>query len=163
MLNNQDYSDIDFSDIYMMRLTPDGISRTWHELKMPIELSLPPISNPSENPARMTRILEDLLMGSLQCFIFYVKQDSKTVPFGMCITAIIDAIGGNRSLLLYAAYGHTSFIKGSGLVSCIKKLSEYASGQGCNSITAYSNIPTVIDAIRDLGGNTDYRLLTLEV
>ena len=75
---------------------------------------------------------------------------------------IFDDSSATRNMLIYCIYGYTDIDKES-WVSGIKALSKYANSQGCNQIVAYSNLPTIINIVKRLGGNADYTFLTFDV
>lgn len=148
----------------MLKLNVNAIAENWPVLKDPIEVSLPPLSVPTEAHDRMTRILECLLAGTLECHIFFKVIGGETFIYGLVVLAVVGNIeDSGRHLLIYAAWGHTKYLFENGLMQCLNIVRDYARGQGCKTIVAYSANPFVVRCIKEAGGNSDYRLLTMEV
>ncbi len=148
----------------MLKLRVEAIAENWNVLKGPIEMSLPPLSSPTETPDRMTRVLECLLAGTLECHVFFKVIQGEIFIYGLVVLAVVGNIeDSGKHLLIYAAWGHTKFLFENGLMQCLDLVRKYAFGKGCKTIIAYSSNPFVIRCVKEAGGNSDYRLLTLEV
>lgn len=164
MHSQQIYDADDGSELLMIRLTPEAISNTWPDLRSAIESALAPIQDPIKSMKRREHILESLLSGKLMCHSFYKIIDGNPYAFGVVVTTVIFSIDdGEQCLLIYAVYGHPKYVSGDYAEKFFNKMNEFASGIGCKKIMAYSNIKEVIDAIKRLGGNANYTLLSLEV
>lgn len=164
MHSQQIYDADDGSELLMARLTPEAISNTWPDLRAAIESALAPIPDPVKFMKRREHILESLLSGKLMCHSFYKMIDTVPYAFGIVVTTVIHSIDdGEDILLIYAVYGHPKYVTGDYAEKFFGKMGEFAIGIGCKRIMAYSNIKEVIDAIKRLGGNADYTLLSLEV
>lgn len=148
----------------MLRLKAEAIADNWPVLRGPIEVSLPPLTVPTESYNRMTNILGCLLAGTLECHIFFKVIKGETFVYGLTVLAVgrnIEDTGDH--MLIYAAWGHTKYLFENGLMQCLGLIRKYAYGRGCKAIITYSANPFVIRCIKEAGGNADYRLLTLEV
>jgi len=164
MHSQQIYDADDGSELLMARLTPEAISNTWPDLRAAIESALAPISDPMKFMKRREYILESLLSGKLMCHSFYKIINNTPYAFGVVVTSVIRSLDdGENILLIYAVYGHPKYVTGDYAEKFFGKMKEFALGVECKRIMAYSNIKEVIDAIKRLGGNADYTLLSLEV
>lgn len=158
------YKDDDGSELLLTLMTPEAISRTWPDLRAAIEIALPPLSNPLENVDRMSGILESLLIGKLHCHAIYKVVEDQPYAFGIVITSIINAVDSDaKNLLIYVLYAHPKYVTGDYADKFIEKIKEFARANGCKALIAYTTIPELINNFIRLGGNADYRLLTMEV
>lgn len=166
MLNqqNSDYDADDGSDLLLVKLTPEAISRTWPDLRAALEVVLPPISNPTQGPDRMTNILEALLTERLICYCIYKRIDGTVYVFGIVIVSIMKNVESEqRNLLIYALYAHPKYVSGDYAEKFILKMKEVAKNYDCKALVAYTSIPNLISHFVRLGGDASYRLLTMEV
>ena len=143
----------------LTRLLPDQVSNLWSIIKYAVEESLPPIAG--ESPNKMNNILTALLCSKAQCWMSYVKSKEGNKFEGLVITEIThDDISDTKSLLIYCLYGFEKASRKS-WTGGMKALVKFASSRGCSSITAYSEIPSIISLVERLGGETKYRFIKI--
>jgi len=150
----------DTKDQYqLVKLSPEEISEKWEDgLMDAIEASLPPLAN-YESPERMNNILRALCGGGLECWTLWLGDDLQIVGV---FELIIDHATGNKSLLIYALYSYSEVsYEFWGIL--LKSVRKTAKEKGCSRIVAYSNVDRVVDIINALGGNSEFRFLSLEV
>jgi len=139
----------------LLLLMPEQIGTYWEELKEGIESTLPP-----GMPGRSQRILTGLLDGSVQAWVSYRHEDSKTIVDGAVLTRIVeDYIDGTRDLLIYClwAVGETHE---STWTEGLRALLDYAKGRKCNRTIAYSDVPMIIGLTKLMSGEARYVFLT---
>ena len=145
--------------IMLTRLLPDQVSNLWSIIKYAVEESLPPIAG--ESPNKMNNILTALLCSKAQCWMSYVKSKEGNKFEGLVITEITHGdISDTKSLLIYCLYGFEKASRKS-WTGGMKALVKFASSRGCSSITAYSEIPSIISLVERLGGETKYRFIKI--
>lgn len=141
----------------LIRLTGEQASNYWDFIKEGLEAALPPVVGMQSD--RMSNILGAVLSGSLTIWVSTNKEKDNTID-GFCATSInTDAISGTKSLLIYAVYGINSVDQS--WKNGMKTVREYAQGQGCHRILAYSDVPSILAMVERLGGDTKYRLISL--
>ena len=141
MPSQQIYDADDGSELLMVLLMPEAISKTWPDLKAAIETALPPLSNPTQTMNRMTDILESLLSGRLFCHTLYKMIDNSPYVFGIVVSAFLHNVENDqKNLLIYSLYGHPKYITGDYAEKFINKMKEFARGHGCKALVAYSNV-----------------------
>lgn len=151
-------------DLLLALMTPEAISRTWPDLRAAIEKALPPLSNPIESIDRMSNILESLLVGKLHCYAIYKMLEDQPYAFGIVVVSILTSIESDKkNLLIYALYAHPKYVTGDYADKFVNKMKEVARGNDCKAIIAYTTSKMIIDNFVRLGGNADYRLLSMEV
>ena len=140
---------------------PDQIANFWDVIKYAVEESLPPIVG--DHPDRMNRILASLLCGKTECWASYNKNESSIRFEGIVLTKIIyDDASDTRNLLMYCLYGYEdvnkeSWFEGVGI------LAKYAKSKKCSKITAYTEIPYMIDMAKMLGGEAKYTFVSFDI
>lgn len=147
--------------IKMHKVEPSQISKHWHWISPSIEMALPPTISAA---GRMSKVLESLMVGKMVLHTFYDHNDNKDPEIlAILVTAILDTLDGDDSqLLIYSIYAFKetplSYVKGA-----LELIKIYAKNVGCNSIIAYTNIPSMRKFITLVGGKADFTLLRLEV
>ncbi len=138
---------------------PDQISKFWSIIKYGIEESLPPIA--SDKPDRMNRMLMSLLSDKAQCWVSYTKHDESRKLEAVLITRVLyDDVSDNKNLLIYCLYGYEDISRDS-WTSGFKSLVKYADSIDCARIIAYTDIPSIVDHVVKLGGDTRYTFISL--
>lgn len=144
----------------LLRLLPDQIAGWWDELKPAIEVSLPPIVGDSEG--RMNNILSAMLVGGIDCWISYRKNEEGVEVTGIVTTTIVvDNISGTRSLLIYSIYSPQGDLGQDGWAEGYDALSKYAKVVNCENLSAYTALDYICKVVETLGGNTDFRYVTV--
>lgn len=145
----------------LTRLLPEQISEFWDVIKFAAEQSLPPIAG--EHPDKMNRVLSALLSGKAQCWASYVKGEEVNKFEGFLITKIIyDEVSDTKNLLLYCLYGYTEVEQNTWIVGLVK-VAKYARAKGCNAIVGYSNVKHLIEIANDLGADTSFTFISIDV
>lgn len=146
----------------LVRLLPDDIEKRWPNLKDAILASLPSYVN-NEDEDSINRLLFALLDGTLQCWILveYENKESK-IRAVLTTTITVDDLSGTRNLLIYSL---TSFeqLTQDILMDGYSSLREFAKSNKCFKITAFTDIPRVIEMVKSVGGNVSQTLIELEV
>jgi len=149
----------------LLKLFPDQITRYWEDIKAAVQAAVPPLAQSEQ--ANMTQFLENLLMGRLHVWVLVEQKgegpEATYDTKAFVITTIWKDIGtGARNLLIYALYGYSLISEElwrDGL-ACLRK---FARAENCHQIVAYTRVPRIVEVVRLLGGDTDTRLITLEV
>lgn len=146
----------------LVKLYPEQVARHWEFLSPLIEAALPPIS--SNGTDRMLSIFESILAGNLDVVQFFqLNEDSSVAARAFAVVAEISNIDGTgKQLLVYSIYSFDNVTKAE-IVEGLKLLTNYAKGQGCDALTAYTNLPGLIAYFRRIGGSSDYSFIRLEV
>lgn len=145
----------------LLRLSPDQVTRYWEDIRSALVSAVPPLANASQEG--INTFLEGLLTGRLQAWALYEQGDEKINILALAITTVWRDIGtGNRNLLIYALYGY-SFVQPESWKEGIAGLKEFAKREQCVQIVAFTRVGRVLDIVKELGGDTATRLITLEV
>ncbi len=145
-----------------IRLLPDQVSNMWNIIEPALEASLPPIAG--SNKDRMKNMMISMLCGKLDCWIlFEANEEEKNIISGFLTTTIIkEEITGSNTLLIYSVFSDSKFTQ-ENLWESFNSLKSWAKLNHCESISAYSNIPSIISLVRRLGGNIEQIYLSLPV
>jgi len=144
----------------LTKLLPDQISKFWDIIKYAVEQSLPPIVG--DHPDKMNRILSSLLSGGLDCWASYEKGEVNKFECILLTKFLYDDSSDTRNLLIYCIYGYNQISKKSwesGLVTLLN----YAKGNMCNQIVAYTDIPHIVKISENLGAEDSYTFITFNV
>ena len=144
----------------LTKLTTEQIARYWEYIRECLDAALPPYVRSSTES--MTRIRQQLLLGSLECWIGSDDVDSLKL-YGMMTTQIIsDPISGTENLLIYSVTITNEHPHNMWEEAAIK-LSQYAAAKNCYSIIAYSSNEHMIRIAERLGADSSYKLLTFKL
>jgi len=136
------------------KLLPEDVSKYWDIISYGLERSLPPVANGVE---RMNNILASLLAGSMECWL---GSEGDQIA-GMMVTAVAeDVCSGTRDLMIYALYGYDK-LPGELWVEGYSLVSRYAKSKNCGRITAYTNVPSLVEVAKKFGGDTQYTYITV--
>ncbi len=140
----------------LIRVFPNQIADEWPAIRKAIENSLPPLSSGAEE--RMDNILASLLGGYLHCWYSY---DTKTDKLDGIVTTTItsDEVSGITHLLIFSVLGFN--ISRRSWLEGLRTLIKFARGKGCKDVVAYSNMDSVINFVKALGGKTDFKYLEI--
>lgn len=147
----------------LVRLLPEQVSKHWDIIKFGIENSLPPIAG--EHPDKMNRVLSSLLSGKASCWMSYVKDaEAQKITFeGFVITKLLyDEVSDTNNLLIYCLYSFTN-IENSTWINGLSKLAKYAESKGCTFIIAYTDVEHLINIANNLGADTRYTFISINV
>ncbi len=149
--------------LQMQRFYPDQVARHWDKIGYAIERALPPIMDSRKAEERMNEVLEAILVGKLDVFIYIDYEDEKPIVYATVAIAILDPIvGSGKELLIYSLYGHRKIgekimFEGFGL------LMKYAKSIGCMAITAYTNTEIMKEYAKGLSGTQNFTYIRFEV
>lgn len=142
----------------LVKMNSDSMFRVWQDIRPRILEAYPPFAKPSE--ASLTSILRSIISENMDCWII-LNKDKKVI--GLLTTTIQeDMCSGTKSLLIYTLQsdgGLTKDIWFDGLET-IKK---FARSKGCTKITGYTNVESIREMFRRLGGQAEMTYLELEV
>ena len=143
----------------LTKLLPDQIAKFWDVIKYAIEDSIPPIA--TWTPNMTNKVLSSLLCGKAHCWISYTLEEEQRKLEGVVITKILlDDISDTRNLLIYCLCGYDGFQKDSWLKG-FKSLVKFAASQNCKCIVAYTDIPSIINMTKKLGGEASQTFISL--
>lgn len=144
------------------RLTPDQVNLMWPQLRPAIRASLPP-SEVSDGPGAMNNVLVAIMHGTLQVWIATQRTEGSVRVFGGVVTQMTaPTVTGPRNLWLYSLFIHE--LPPTQLIGkMLDTLKDYARENGCRGIFAITNNDVIRKLVDHLHGDTDYRLVRLEV
>ena len=147
----------------LLRLLPDQVTEHWDEIKGAIEASLPPVVGESED--KMNNILSAILIGGMDCWLSYRKNEKGNEVNGLLVTTIVvDNPSGTRSLLLYVLFSPEGVELGDdGWAEGFEALSKYGKSVGCNRITGYTDVDHVVEMAERLGGEARFRFVSVPI
>lgn len=149
--------------LQMLKFYPDQVARRWDKIGYAIERALPPIMDSRKAEERMNEVLEAILAGKLDVFVYVDYEDEKPIVYATMAIAVLDPIVGNdKELLLYSLYGHRKIgekvmFEGFGL------LVKYAKSIGCTVVTAYTNTEIMKTYASGLSGNQSFTYIRFEI
>ena len=148
----------------ILRIDTAQVVDYWPILQLTATEALPPYVVADENV--INNIMSALLRGQMQGWVVVEREEGRPVRLiAAVITEIcVDEIAGARNLMVYALYGaapegvslkHWFDIKNS--------LAKYAACNGCKKLVAYSNSDAAIKVVKKMGGQVEYRFLSLDL
>ena len=144
--------------LHLLKLYPEQVSRQWDSIVTAIESALPAITPNTLD--RMNRVFESILAGLLNVYVFH--DENKKLK-GIVSVAIIESVDGvARQLLLYSLYGYRG-VTMEQFNEGFELLRELARGLNCESIIAYSTVPSLIEYVKRVGGDASQTFLRMEV
>jgi hypothetical protein len=103
------------------------------------------------------------MSGNMDLLQFYDIEDEKVNVRGFAVVSdMITVDWTEKQLLVYSVYGYENLSKRI-IVDGFKLLMEYAAGQGCSSLVAYTNLDGLVRYVKRLGGSADYTFIRMEV
>lgn len=149
--------------LQMLRFYPDQVARRWDKIGYAIERALPPIMDSRKAEERMNEVLEAILAGKLDVFVYVDYEDEKPIVYATISVAILDpVVGSGKELLLYSLFGHRKIgekvmFEGFGL------LVKYAKSIGCATINAYTNTEIMKEYAKGLSGIQNFTYIRFEI
>jgi len=145
----------------LTKLLPDQISKFWPIVKYGIEQSLPPVVG--DHPDKMSRILSGALSGKIDVWASYNRTGDNAKFDGIMLTQILyDDPSGTKNLLIYCLYGYEKVDKQS-WIDGFKSILSYASSKGCMQIVGYTDVPILIDLVKQFGGEAKYTFISFDI
>ncbi len=147
--------------IYLNRLGGEQAAKFWPILSRGFARSLPPGVEFSE------MLLNNMLLGILHkqydCWIIKGERDGKPKQLGGVITTVrVEPLTGVRSLLIYSLYVK-QMLSDEEWKELFKLASHVATKHKCKRICAYTRNPSVLSIVESLGGQSEMRVVELEV
>lgn len=106
-------------------------------------------------------IQQALIKGDMQAWAITPGSSDQIYVVGT--TAIVNEIGtGNRNLLIYTVNSYAPPTREQ-WIEAVAAIKEFARVKGCNRVIAYSNVPSIIELVKRVGGETSFHYLTMEV
>ena len=140
----------------LVKLLPDQVSRNWDTIGYAIENSLPPIVDESDE--RMNNILLALLDGRMDCWVS-LNGDGK-INGVVSTTIMYDDLSGVRSLLIYSIFAF-EWSEEEAWSEGLETLRKYAKGNDCSRITGYTEFDSIIQRVKDMGGEAKQMFISL--
>lgn len=142
----------------LIRLLPDQAANCWDDIKEAIEKSLPPVVGMQSD--RMQNILTALLLEEL---IAWISVNKEKVIDGIVITSFVfDKSSGTKSLLLYCLYGYGEVCRSS-WEEGVETLRKFAKHSGCQRVIGYTDVHSLVEWVKKVGGEARYTFLSIEV
>lgn len=135
----------------IIRLSQDEIIRVWDHVRPGIFATLAPTGE--KRTETIQRVLRSLLCGDMELWLALEDPNdfSEKSIYGAFTTVIYkEPISESKSLLIYSLFETRSVPPAIWAIG-LKKLRDYASVQGCFSLSAYSNIPKIIEMCEAMG------------
>jgi len=147
----------------MLKLEAVNVAEKWETFRPEIEAALPPIS--VESPDRMNNVLEQILIGNLECYAAYRDRDDGGKELLALVTL---TVGGqldskHRDFIIYTLTGSlTAFTEEEWFegIECVKDIGR---SKGCSRILLYSNDAGVLALLKRYGADTSYRVVTFPI
>jgi len=143
----------------LLKLLTSQIAENWGEIELSIRLSIPPHINGRR--LNMANSLQSALIGDLE--VWSLSYQDKVV--GLATTMFTyEPATKEKHLLIYSLASITEeTIPTIVWRESYDTLTTYARQTGCKAINAYSKNQHVIEMTKELGGDTDFHFLILEV
>jgi hypothetical protein len=142
----------------LLKFMPGQIPEYWDEIKEGILMAVP-----HGVPDRTAKILNKLLLGTAQFWLSYNKKNNEPeVDAGIITVLVDDQVHDTRNLDIYAIWPIAK-IPGSSWLEGFEALRKYAEKKGCNRVIGRSNIKSVVELVKRLGGQAEYTLIAFDV
>ena len=149
--------------LQMLRFYPDQVARHWDKIGYAIERALPPLVDSRKAEERMNEVLEAILAGRLDVFVYIDYEDEKPIVYATISVAVsLSAVGNNKELLLYSLFGHRA-IGEKVMFEGFRLLMKYAKSVGCIAISAYTNVEVMKTYAKGLSGAQDFTYIRFEI
>jgi len=142
----------------LVKLLPEQIPRVWSDIRLSVVEAYPPFIVLTEDA--LSNILKSLLIGAMDCWVI-VTEEKKAI--GIILTSFNeDFCSGSRSLNVYSMWSSGGLTKKIWLDGW-NTLTKYAKGKGCSLMVGYTNVPSIINLFRKMGGEAEMTFLRMEV
>lgn len=143
----------------LTKLLPEQVSKFWPVIKYSIEQALPPLVE--EHPDKMNRLLSSALVGDLDVWASYVKEEGGN-RFEAIVTTrfLYDNSSDTKSMLLYTIFAYDKTSSQSWMEG-YETLKKYALANKCKRLIAYSASEAVINIAKAFGADTEYTFISL--
>lgn len=107
-------------------------------------------------------VYDSLIEGVLDCWILVTKQEQPKVV-GVCIAGVtVDLLVGYRNYLIYGLFSNTS-IADSAWQSIAGTISEWARGNKCTRLVAFTDKDRVLEIAELIGANASLVMIEKEL
>lgn len=151
----------------ILQMDTAEIMQRWPQIAEAIGKCLPPYTYASAE--RMGNIQRAAMRGDVQLWKVLGERRARAdgnfeiVLLGLLVTAWdFDAISEVRNLSIYALYG-ISYMADDIYAEGLDVLRKFAKAHGCHRIVALTAEPRLIELAKQVGGDTQYSFLSLEV
>lgn len=144
----------------LVKILKSDIPDYWKVLAPMIQIAIPEFYEKEER--NMVNILEAMLDGSLIGWFIYSEGENPQVLGLVTTHFVFDAIGGNKSLMVYSLYGVNNIPKKVWLDG-VRTLTKFARANDCRSISAFTVLDNVKGIADKLGADVSTTLIKLEV
>ena len=145
----------------IIKTSPKQTADLWDFIKHGILSAPSPIMEAT--PESLHNIFANLLTEKLQCWLVYENVKDKKEIYGFVLTTVAeDYVSSSRFLNIYDLYSFKQFTEEM-WEEGFKALEAFAKANLCHVITAYSNIPLVIELSEKFGFDASCRFLLKEV
>ena len=134
----------------LVRLSNEDIARNWELFKGAIEASVPRTGETL--PDRMAKCLEAALLGRIVCWLGFQGEE---VCCAVVTLDSYDFLSGHSTVVVYACQFLTHMTR-EDIQAVWDTLRKYAKGQGCTTLTAYSDSMTVINLCLKANGGKGF-------
>lgn len=145
----------------LVKLLPENVTDNWDVVKESIRKSLPSFA--IDTPDKITRILESIILGHLEVWVYYEFEDDKLHIKNITTTSIVtDPESQTKNLLIYTSYSfhHTELDDWS---QGLTDLKEYAKSNDCAAITAFTRDAHILKFLASIGAETETRFIRVAV
>ena len=145
----------------LVTLSSEEIVQKWSELSPLIACSLPPIFTSS--PALMSNFLAATQTGAIELHVFGT-ENGQLLPLALVGTMIFnDGFSGSKNMVIVCLTALKDLNRPDVWSKGMDLLKHVAKTRGCLSILAYSNVRSIIELIKSLGGTAEFTLLKIGV
>lgn len=148
----------------MIKFYPEQVARHWEKIGYAIERALPPIMDSRAAESRMNDVLESILAGRLDIFIYidYDEDEKPTIYATVAVAELTPITGDKKEMLIYALYGHRK-VGEKIMFEGFELLRKYAQSRGCAVITSYTNHETMKEYAKGLSGSQSFTYIRFEI
>ena len=141
----------------VQQIMPEQVPKFWEAAKNLVEEAIPNVYGESSN--KLNNILSELLMGTMILWVTFDGEEKKTN--GLFITKVIeDGITEVRSLLMYCLYTYSN-VTPQIWADGWEAMRKYGMSVGCKRMTAYTDVPFIIEQAKKVGGVVSYTFLDM--
>lgn len=140
--------------MFLLRATPEQISKYWELFKWAIENSFPPTDFPT--PKKMVNVLKQLLSGRMQLWIAHRGKKWPPESLGIVTTMmIVDDATGGKTLRIQNMFGW-QVVQMEEWEDGFNLLAKYAISEGCTGIGFFTANDSVRKLAQRMGFYTEY-------
>jgi hypothetical protein len=144
----------------LLPLLPKQIPENWKYIQTGIRESV--LDGKVITDKELTNILEGLLLRRMQCWFGGMSGETKEhqLVFDYYMMAVTTLINGNMMILGLVKYKPITKELGLALLEQLKVI---AKAWGCKMITTVTTQRDLVEIVKDIGGNADFTVLSMEV